>query len=140
MRAARSLSWCHSMTETYRVADPLLRNWRLIQVDSEDGLGAFLGEVTGHPRLNDGWIITSAVKWIADDKSCARTNSRLYCLGNEFPRDQTMPEKPQNILASVFLQYFISSVGVVTLDQLTELGDQALRTAAHLCGPLPPHH
>jgi hypothetical protein len=126
------------------MSNPLLRNWRLIQLGSEDDFdclgSSFLGEVTGHPRLNDGWIITSAVRWIADDKSCARTNSRLYRLENEFPRDQAMPEKPRNILATVFLQHFFSLAGLVTIDQMAELTDEAQRIANHLCGPSPPRH
>lgn len=112
--------------------NPILRNWRLISFENGPESSLFLGEVTGHPLLNDGWIITSPVRWISDDRSCARTVSRLYELGDEFPRDQSMPEKPRNIL---WTRLVISAdvITAIQLDLLMELADR-------LCGPLPLQH
>ena len=109
--------------------DPVLRNWRLIPFEGQPTLGVFLGEVTGHP-LNDGWIMTSPVQWISDDRSCARTLSRLYKLEGEFPRDQRLPEKPRNVLFTKL----VTHGGVITIDQWHMFMDLADR----LCGPLPP--
>lgn len=113
-----------------RASDPILRNWRLIPFEDEPELRVFLGEVTGHPLLNEGWVITSPMQWISDDRSCARTHSRLYKLENEFPRDQRLPEKPRNILFSSL----VTRSGVITIDEWHMFMDMADR----LCGPLPP--
>src|SRR3546814_3145469 len=58
---------------------PQLDFWYL----TERGLVLALGGiVTGHPNLADGaHVRTSALLWIADDKSIARTISRFYRLG-----------------------------------------------------------
>ncbi len=112
--------------------DPVLRNWRLIPFGKEPTLGVFLGEAMGHPLLRDGWIITSPVQWISDDQSCARTQSRLYKLEDEFPRDQSLPEKPRNILFTSLVIH----AGAITIDQWFMFMDLADR----LCGPLPPPH
>lgn len=114
--------------------DPVLRNWRLIAFKDSSRLGVFLGEVTDHPLLNDGWIITSPVRWISDDRSCARTESRLYKLGGEFPHDQLLPEKPRNILFTRLVTIVCDLSGAATQEQLCNLGDLVDR----LCGPLPP--
>ncbi|TAL79995.1 MAG: hypothetical protein EPN75_08885 [Beijerinckiaceae bacterium] len=118
------------------MSDPVLRNWRLIAFKDSSRLGIFLGEVTNHPLLNDGWIITSPVRWISDDRNCTRTESRLYKLGDEFPRDQPLPEKPRNILFTRLFENFGKSFGVATLEQLGEL----MEYANHLCGPLSSAH
>src|SRR3546814_2406378 len=60
---------------------PQLDFWYL----TERGLVLALGGiVTGHPNLADGaHVRTSALLWIADDKSIARTISRFYRLRSE---------------------------------------------------------
>ena len=118
-----------------RMRDPILRNWRLIPFEAS-ALGAFLGEVTGHPLLNDGWIITSNVRWISDDRSCARTESRRYQIQEEFPRDQAMPEKPRNILLTRLVMNYGVPFGLASQEKLAELTDYA----SYLCGPLAPLH
>ncbi|WP_340117884.1 DUF6634 family protein [Pelagibius sp. 7325] len=58
---------------------PLLNYWTVI------AHGRFLvlqGQVTGHPKLADNdFIETSAVVWLAPDRTTARTLSRFYRLG-----------------------------------------------------------
>lgn len=110
--------------------DPTLRNWRLISLEDGQDLAVFLGEVTDHPLLNDGWIITSPVQWISDDRSCARTRSRRYQLGDQFPSDQAMPEKPRNILFT----HLITSGALF----MPERWGALMAMADRLCGPLPP--
>lgn len=118
------------------MSNPVLCNWRWILYENGPELGVFLGEVTGHPLLNDGWVITSSVQWISDDRSCARTLSRLYELKEEFPRDQALPEKPRNILLTNLVESHCAFFGYVTWEKLTELKDYA----TCLCGPLPPQN
>lgn len=58
---------------------PRLEGWTL------HALGPYpilAGVVTGHPRLLDNeWIRTSPVVWLAEDRTAARTVSRWYNLG-----------------------------------------------------------
>lgn len=108
------------------MSNPVLRNWRLAAFEGSSQLGVFLGEVTGHPLLNDGWIITSPVRWISDDRRSAQTQSRLYNLGTEFP----------HILFTRLFRNFCELFGGAMLEQFGELMDHANR----LCGPLPPRH
>ncbi|MEO3433623.1 DUF6634 family protein [Inquilinus sp. CAU 1745] len=59
-------------------AAPLLDHWTY-SVEPPDGL---IGVVTGHPRLQDGgWITTSQLVWIDEQRGVARTVSRYYRLG-----------------------------------------------------------
>jgi len=71
---------------------PCLTGWAL-----EAGPNpCFIGVVTGHPRIPDGWIHTSPVVWISADKTYARTVSRLYRLGPRLfdlhPRRESEPD------------------------------------------------
>ena len=60
-------------------ASPRLDFWTVVVVDGELALS---GVVTGHPALDDGsHILTSALLWLAGDRSAARTYSRFYRLG-----------------------------------------------------------
>src|SRR3546814_1327962 len=69
---------------------PQLDFWYL----TERGLVLALGGiVTGHPNLADGaHVRTSALLWIADDKSIARTISRFYRLGT--PLEDALATEP----------------------------------------------
>lgn len=60
-------------------AAPRLDFWSVVVVEGELALS---GLVTGHPSLDDGsHILTSALLWLAGDRSAARTFSRFYRLG-----------------------------------------------------------
>lgn len=41
---------------------------------------SLVGRVTGHPRLPDGPVTTSAILWIDKHRCVARTMSRIYIL------------------------------------------------------------
>jgi hypothetical protein len=72
------------------MASPVLHNWRLI-AGNDDVLGVLVGEVSGHPLLPDGWIVTSPVAEVAGDRSWAQTASRRYQLSAPLPDDQPLP-------------------------------------------------
>ena len=87
--------------------EPRLRNWRLI---SE----VLVGEVKGHPNIAPGWMVTSRVTEIADDRSWAKTKSRLYLLEAPFPDNGTMPGGAEDaLMARIF-----SNVGTIPAEQL----------------------
>lgn len=61
-------------------AAPLLETW--CPQTGEGGRPVLFGEVTGHPRLMDGAMITtSPLLWLDEDRRLARTVSRWYRLG-----------------------------------------------------------
>lgn len=98
------------------MADPILQNWRLILGDAK-ALGILVGQVTGHPKLLDGWITTSVVEELADDHSWAVTRSRRYVLGKPIPADQSIPPGGTDaVLNRLFRAY-----GTVTLAELDKL-------------------
>src|SRR5689334_12458097 len=82
---------------------PTLNNWRLIGVGQET-LGMLVGEVVGHPSLPDGWITTSAVSEIAEDRSWAKTASRQYLLATPMPDNQALPKAARDALLSRLLR------------------------------------
>lgn len=54
-------------------------------IGAEDGVLVLQGVVTGHPLLEEGaYIRTSALMWLSDDRTVARTVSRFYRLGVRF--------------------------------------------------------
>lgn len=72
-------------------AAPYLSSWALIGTAAP----RLVGCVTGHPRIFDGWMITSPVVWMAPDRRAARTASRFYRLGDAMlgtPLVQTIAE------------------------------------------------
>jgi len=68
-----------SPTDKDLAGAPLLNYWSVVPE------GRFLvlqGQVTGHPKLADNdFIETSALLWLAPDRTTARTLSRFYRLG-----------------------------------------------------------
>lgn len=61
---------------------PHLEFWGVV---TDGDTFALRGVVTGHPKLQDGAIITtSQLLWVADDRKSARTLSRFYKLGSRF--------------------------------------------------------
>ena len=80
------------------MASPVLSNWRLIAGNGDDVLGVLVGEVSGHPKLPDGWIVTSPVAEVAGDRSWAQTTSRRYQLGAPLPDDQPLPPEAADVM------------------------------------------
>jgi hypothetical protein len=64
-------------------ASPILSHWTIEL--SSGGLLYLIGEISGHPRLADGWCTTSAVL-VADVE--AGTISRYYRLGPKLGESQ----------------------------------------------------
>ena len=58
---------------------PLLTDW--VAQPLPGGLVRFVGFVSGHPLLQDGWITTSVVLATDEQAGWARTVSRYYRLG-----------------------------------------------------------
>ena len=82
------------------MASPVLSNWRIIAGNGDDVLGVLVGEVSGHPSLSDGWIVTSPVAEIAGDRSWAQTASRRYQLATPLPDDQSLPPAATDVMRS----------------------------------------
>jgi hypothetical protein len=80
------------------MASPVLSNWRLIAGNGDDVLGVLVGEVSGHPSLSDGWIVTSPVAEIAGDRSWAQTTNRRYQLATPLPDDQPLPPAATDVM------------------------------------------
>jgi hypothetical protein len=102
------------------MATPVLNNWRLVGGD-ENVLGTIVGEVSGHPSLPDGWVITSAVAQIAEDRSWAQTSSRRYDLGTPLPDDQPLPPAAADAVLNRLLRNAGTLPSLVALERLTEL-------------------
>lgn len=65
-------------TEEDLTRAPLLDYWCVV---AEGRFVLLQGQVTGHPKLVDGdFIQTSALLWLAPDRTSARTLSRFYRL------------------------------------------------------------
>ena len=77
--AARRLRAGQLPTAAEIAAAPLLSGWVVQPLDGS--LVRLFGVVEGHPIVPDGPCATSALLVMADDKSWARTVSRVYALG-----------------------------------------------------------
>ena len=67
-------------TASELAAAPVLEGWAMAE---RDGYAALVGNVTGHPRLPDGtWIRTSALVWLCEHGTAARSLNRWYRLGH----------------------------------------------------------
>jgi hypothetical protein len=102
---------------------PILNNWRLI-AGTRDFLGILIGEVTGHPLLPDGWITTSAVSEIAQDRSWACTASRRYDLGAPLPDDQRLPPMATEAILSRLCRDAGTLPNVDALGRLVALAEE----------------
>lgn len=109
------------------MTDPILRHWR---ITCELGIG----EVTGHPRIPDGWMTTSRVIEVADDRSWMRTKSRLYRLEDPFPDDAAMPPGARDAV----LTRIRRNIGTVRLDQLERLTAAAEKLVDAITEPIGP--
>lgn len=74
------------------LANPRLESWRYVPM-----LNSLIGIVAGHPKLKDGWIITSQVQEMHSDLGWARTLSRRYDLGARAPHG-ALPEEARTLL------------------------------------------
>lgn len=71
-----------SPTEEDLSRAPRLDYWCVV---AEGRFVLLQGQVTGHPKLADGdFVQTSALLWLAPDRTSARTLSRSYRLGVPF--------------------------------------------------------
>lgn len=77
------------------MADPALDQWRLLAIN------ALIGRVSNHPKLGDGWIVTSVVEELDRATKRARTLSRWYDLLDEIPPDEPLPDVAHDLLLSV---------------------------------------
>jgi hypothetical protein len=85
------------------MAAPILNNWRHITV-GHGSPGILVGEVSGHPLLPNGWITTSAVREIAEDRSHAHTASRRYELAKPLPDDKPLPQAAKDAILTRLLR------------------------------------
>lgn len=89
--AGRRVQRGDAPTPAELAAAPRLDAWC---VDGTGRYAVLRGIVTGHPRLIDGSAIrTSALLWLADDGTAARTVSRWYALGEPL---EALVRKPPN--------------------------------------------
>jgi hypothetical protein len=102
------------------MATPILNNWRLIG-GGENVLGTLVGEVSGHPSLPDGWVITSAVAEIAEDRSWAQTSSRRYHLAMPLPDNQPLPPAAADAVLNRLLRNAGTLPSLAALERLAEL-------------------
>jgi len=66
-------------TASELAAASVLEGWAMAE---RDGYAVLVGNVTGHPRLPDGtWIRTSALVWLCEHGTAARSLNRWYKLG-----------------------------------------------------------
>lgn len=72
---------------------PLLQNWRMVAGTK------LVGEVTGHPWIEDGWMLTSRLVSASDPIArTAQCESRVYRLGEPWPVDEPMPRAAREIV------------------------------------------
>jgi hypothetical protein len=105
------------------MADPVLRNWRILGADT-DSLGIFVGEVSGHPLLGTGWITTSEIVELGEDRSWAVTMSRRYELVDELPLDQPLSRGAAN---AVLNRLISTGPAVMTIKELEDTTRLAAR-------------
>jgi hypothetical protein len=98
------------------MTDPILRHWR---INYEIGIG----EVSGHPTIQDGWMTTSRVLEVADDRTWMRTKSRLYRLEDPFPNDAAMPPGARDAVLARSLRN-AGAVGLEKLETLIVAGEK----------------
>lgn len=101
-----------------KTADPVLENWRLI---GDGGPRTLVGEVSGHPKLDDGWITTSVAVEMAADRSWAITRARRYVLGRQLPDDKLPPQDGTDAI----LNRLFRNHGPASLGRLKELAPYA---------------
>ena len=109
---------------------PTLRNWRRIVVGG--GMAFLIGEVSGHPLLNDGWMTSSPLVALDPRNGWARTMSRRYILGEPYPDDRALPEGAVDALVA----RLFDCVGVIALENLPRALATAEAIARKLAEPV----
>lgn len=104
------------------MATPILNNWRHIARHGT-APGILVGEVSGHPLLPDGWITTSAVSEIAEDRSWAQTASRRYQLGTPLPDDERLPQAATYAVMNRLLRN-AGGLSLAELDRLAAFAEE----------------
>lgn len=112
---------------------PILNNWRLIG-GAENVLGILVGEVSGHPSLPDGWVITSVVAEIAEDHSWAQTSSRRYRLAIPLPDDQPLPPAAADAVLNRLLKNAGTLPSLAALERLAKLATKLSEPPAKQAG------
>jgi hypothetical protein len=79
--------------------------------------------VSGHPTIEDGWMTTSRVVQVADDRSWMRTKSRLYRLESPFPNDVAMPPGARDAVLARILRN-VGPIGFERLEEVMALVDE----------------
>jgi hypothetical protein len=79
LREAARIATGFAPGEAELAGAPLLSHWAV--ETQPGGTGRFVGIVTGHPSIPDGWCTTSIVLVVDIDAGWARTVSRYYRLG-----------------------------------------------------------
>lgn len=93
------------------------------------GLLRLVGQVSGHPRLDDRWITTSPIWQIDAEGTCARTSSRWYRLAAGF-RDSLEAEADPK--AAVMAEQFLSSADAIAhLGFIRSIVERELRRRAN---------
>ena len=106
------------------MASPVLSNWRLIAGNGDDVLGVLVGEVSGHPSLPDGWIVTSPVAEVAGDRSWAQTANRRYQLATPLPDDQPLPPAATDAVLNSLFRNAGTLPSIEALERLTVLAEK----------------
>ena len=109
---------------------PELRNWRRIAIGGETAF--LIGEVSGHPLLNDGWMTSSPLVALDPRNGWARTMSRRYILGEPYPDDRALPEGAVDALVA----RLFDCVGVIALENLPRALATAEAIARKLAEPV----
>jgi hypothetical protein len=102
---------------------PVLNNWRLI---AGNGIvpRVLVGEVSGHPKLRDGWIVTSSVAEVAGDRSWARTANRRYQLATPLSDDQPLPPVATDMLLGILFRNAGELPSLEAVELLTVLAEK----------------
>ena len=105
------------------MASPVLNNWRLIGGNG-NVLGVLVGEVSGHPLLRNGWIVTSTVAEVTGDRSWARTANRRYQLATPLPDDQPLPPAATDAVLNSLFRSAGELPSLEALERLTVLAEK----------------
>jgi hypothetical protein len=115
-------------------AAPFLDQWRQV-AKSQFGLGVLVGNVSGHPSIKPGWMVSSPLLAISAAEATAQTQSRYYRLGSPYPDDIALPPAARRI---VFLR-MTHLLSVLDGRPMTLESVDHFRAAIEaMCGPVVP--
>ena len=109
---------------------PELRNWRRIAIGGETAF--LIGEVSGHPLLNDGWMTSSPLVALDPRNGWAQTMSRRYVLAEPYPDELALPDGAVDALVA----RLFDDVGVIALADLPRALAAAEAIARKLAEPI----